>query len=114
LQKCEAKPIVDIASDLSSGENLILLLQVIGDESLGKFSRNPRIRIQKIENVNKALEFIKSRGVQLTNIGGEDIVDANEKLILGLIWSIILRFSISSINEEGLTAKEGLLLWCQR
>jgi hypothetical protein len=72
------------------------------------------MRLQKIENANKALEFIKRRGVNLTNIGAEDIVDANEKLILGLIWSIILRFSIASISEEGLTAKEGLLLWCQR
>jgi hypothetical protein len=72
------------------------------------------MRLQKIENANKALEFIKRRGVALTNIGAEDIVDSNEKLILGLIWSIILRFSIASISEEGLTAKEGLLLWCQR
>ena len=31
-----------------------------------------------------------------------------------MIWTIILRFSISEINEEGLTAREGLLLWCQR
>nr|KAJ3410787.1 hypothetical protein HK105_002815 [Polyrhizophydium stewartii] len=69
--------------------------------------------------MNKALEFIKKRGVMLTNIGSEDIVDSNSKLILGLIWTIILRFTISEIRqvgyaEEGLTAKEGLLLWCQR
>ncbi|KAJ3276250.1 hypothetical protein HDV01_005698 [Terramyces sp. JEL0728] len=105
LKECGAPPIVDLTTDLSNGENLILLLQVIGDESLGKFNRNPRIRLQKIENQNKALEFIKKRG---------DIVDSNEKLILGLIWTIILRFSIAEISEEGLTAKEGLLLWCQR
>ncbi|OLY84231.1 Alpha-actinin-like protein 1 [Smittium mucronatum] len=29
------------------------------------------MRIQKMENVNKALEFIKERGVNLTNIGAE-------------------------------------------
>jgi Calponin homology (CH) domain len=50
----------------------------------------------------------------LTNIGAEDIVDSNPKLLLGLIWTIILRFTIADISEEGLTAKEGLLLWCQR
>ncbi|CAG8603446.1 9780_t:CDS:10, partial [Paraglomus occultum] len=61
-----------------------------------------------------ALEFIKHRGVSLTNIGAEDIVDMNSKLILGMIWTIILRFTIADISEEGLTAKEGLLLWCQR
>ncbi|KAJ3353955.1 hypothetical protein HDU91_005831 [Kappamyces sp. JEL0680] len=114
LKQVDATPIVDLATDLSSGENLILLLQIIGDESLGKVNRNPRIRLQKIENVNKALDFIRHRGVNLTNIGAEDIVDSNEKLIMGLIWTIILRFSIATISEEGLTAKEGLLLWCQR
>lgn len=50
----------------------------------------------------------------MTNIGAEDVVDGNRKIILGLIWTLILRFTISDINEEGLTAKEGLLLWCQR
>ncbi len=78
------------------------------------FVKNPKIRLQQIQNVNKALEFIKKRGVNLTNIGAEDIVDKNEKLVLGLIWTIILRFAISDINEEGKSAKEGLLLWCQR
>jgi len=50
----------------------------------------------------------------MTNIGAEDVVDGNSKIILGLIWTLILRFTISDINEEGLSAKEGLLLWCQR
>ena len=50
----------------------------------------------------------------MTNIGAEDVVDGNKKIILGLIWTLILRFTINDINEEGMTAKEGLLLWCQR
>src|SRR4051794_25317443 len=50
----------------------------------------------------------------MTNIGAEDVVDGNSKIILGLIWTLILRFTISDINEQGLSAKEGLLLWCQR
>lgn len=29
------------------------------------------MRIQKVENVNKCLEFIRQRGVNLTNIGAE-------------------------------------------
>ena len=29
------------------------------------------MRVQKAENVNRALEFINSRGVKLTNIGPE-------------------------------------------
>ena len=72
------------------------------------------MRVQRFENVNVALDFIKSRGIPMTNIGAEDVVDGNRKIILGLIWTLILRFTINDINEEGMTAKEGLLLWCQR
>ncbi|KAI8814853.1 calponin homology domain-containing protein [Cladochytrium replicatum] len=107
-------PITVIDRELETGEHLIQLLEIIGDESLGRYNKNPKMRIQKVENLNKALEFIRRRGVNLTNIGAEDIVDSNSKLILGLIWTIILRFTIADISEEGLTAKEGLLLWCQR
>ncbi|RKP23806.1 calponin homology domain-containing protein [Syncephalis pseudoplumigaleata] len=88
--------------------------EIIGDTTFPRYNKNPRILIQQVENVNKALEFIKYRGINLTNIGAEDITGGNTKLILGLIWTIILRFTIAEISEEGLTAKEGLLLWCQR
>ncbi|VDN24752.1 unnamed protein product [Gongylonema pulchrum] len=35
-------------------------------------------------------------------------------MTLGLIWTIILRFAIQDINVEELSARDGLLLWCQR
>ncbi|KAL9623141.1 MAG: hypothetical protein Q9204_007972 [Flavoplaca sp. TL-2023a] len=104
----------DLTTDLSDGVNLIHLLEILGNESLGRYASKPKLRVQRFENVNKALDFIKSRGIQMTNIGAEDVVDGNKKIILGLIWTLILRFTISDINEEGMTAKEGLLLWCQR
>jgi len=107
-------PMSSLVKDLSDGVRLIQLMEIMGDVSLGRYNKNPRMRIQKAENVNKALEFITSRGVKLTNIGPEDIIDGNLKLILGMIWTLILRFTIADISEEGLSAKEGLLLWCQR
>ncbi|KAG6916315.1 hypothetical protein DXG01_007364 [Tephrocybe rancida] len=107
-------PMSSLVKDLSDGVRLIQLMEIMGDTSLGRYNKNPRIRVQKAENVNKALEFITSRGVKLTNIGPEDIIDGNLKLILGMIWTLILRFTIADISEEGLSAKEGLLLWCQR
>ena len=93
---------------------LIHLLECLSSESLGRYAAKPKLRVQRFENANRALDFIKSRGIQMTNIGAEDVVDGNRKIILGLIWTLILRFTINDINEEGMTAKEGLLLWCQR
>ncbi|KAK4543116.1 hypothetical protein LTR36_005893 [Oleoguttula mirabilis] len=104
----------DLVTDLSDGVILIHLLEILSQESLGRYAARPKLRVQRFENVNIALDFIKSRRIQLTNIGAEDIVDGNRKIILGLIWTLILRFTISDINDQGLSAREGLLLWCQR
>lgn len=61
--------------------------------------------------------------MRLESIGAEDIVDGNPRLILGLIWTIILRFQIQEIeidvdeeneSSEKKSAKDALLLWCQR
>ena len=38
--------------------------------------------------------------VYFENIGAEDIMDGNPRLILGLIWTIILRFQIQEIEIE--------------
>ncbi|KAK5166138.1 alpha-actinin [Saxophila tyrrhenica] len=104
----------NLITDLSDGIILIHLLESLSNESLGRYASRPKLRVQRFENVNIALDFIKSRKIQLTNIGAEDVVDGNQKIILGLIWTLILRFTISDINDQGLSAREGLLLWCQR
>ncbi|KAN0064329.1 alpha-actinin [Thecaphora frezii] len=114
LESRRIPPMTSLATDLSDGVKLVQLMEIMGDVSLGRYYKTPRMRVQMAENVNLALEFIKSRGVVLTNVGAEDIVDGNLKLILGMIWTLILRFTIADISEEGVTAKEGLLLWCQR
>ncbi|KAI1008111.1 Alpha-actinin-like protein 1 [Podosphaera aphanis] len=106
--------VVDLVKDLSDGVILIHLIECLSNESLGRYAAKPKLRVQRFENANLSLDFIRMRGIQMTNIGAEDIVDGNRKIILGLIWTLILRFTISDINEEGMTAKEGLLLWCQR
>lgn len=63
----------EIMGTLSSAlfSNFFRLMIGTGDVSLGRYNKTPRMRVQKAENVNKALEFITSRGVKLTNIGPE-------------------------------------------
>ena len=97
------------------------------------------MRVHRVENVNKSLAFLHTK-VRLENIGAEDIVDGNPRMILGLIWTIILRFQIQvrtkpiiishsysgtqeieidvdedeNKSSEKKSAKDALLLWCQR
>lgn len=112
LRKAETQ-IENIEEDFRSGLKLMLLLEVISNETLPKPDRG-KMRFHKIANVNKALDFIASKDVKLVSIGAEEIVDGNIKMTLGLIWTIILRFAIQDIEVETSTAKEGLLLWCIR
>ncbi|XP_065345561.1 spectrin beta chain, non-erythrocytic 1 isoform X4 [Cloeon dipterum] len=111
----------ELFTDLSDGKRLLKLLEIISGERLGK-PNNGRMRVHKIENVNKSLAFLHTK-VRLESIGAEDIVDGNPRLILGLIWTIILRFQIQEIeieveedneSSEKRSAKDALLLWCQR
>ena len=91
------------------------------------------MRIQKLENLGNAINFIKSQGVKLVNVGPDgkacflkdsrarthecelvvliifaytihaDIEEGNIKIILGLLWSVILRFQISTGEKDGAT-----------
>ncbi|KAK5917990.1 hypothetical protein CgunFtcFv8_002794 [Champsocephalus gunnari] len=108
----------DLYTDLRDGRMLIRLLEVLSGEQLPKPTKG-RMRIHCLENVDKALQFLKEQKVHLENMGSHDIVDGNHRLTLGLIWTIILRFQIQDIsvetgdNKERKSAKEALLLWCQ-
>lgn len=88
----------DLFTDLADGIKLLKLLEIISGEKLGK-PNNGRMRVHKIENVNKSLAFLHTK-VRLESIGAEDIVDGNPRLILGLIWTIILRFQIQEIEID--------------
>ncbi|XP_023659319.2 spectrin beta chain, non-erythrocytic 1-like isoform X1 [Paramormyrops kingsleyae] len=108
----------DLYTDLRDGRMLIRLLEVLSSEQLPKPTKG-RMRIHCLENVDKALQFLKEQKVHLENMGSHDIVDGNHRLTLGLIWTIILRFQIQDIsvetedNKEKKSAKDALLLWCQ-
>uniref|UniRef100_A0A8C3CTN2 Spectrin beta chain n=1 Tax=Cairina moschata TaxID=8855 RepID=A0A8C3CTN2_CAIMO len=108
----------DLYADLRDGYVLTRLLEVLSGEQLPKPTRG-RMRIHSLENVDKALQFLKEQRVHLENVGSHDIVDGNHRLTLGLIWTIILRFQIQVIkiktedNRETRSAKDALLLWCQ-
>ncbi|RZC41345.1 spectrin alpha chain, non-erythrocytic 1, partial [Asbolus verrucosus] len=120
LQKARME-VDDLFVDLADGKKLLKLLEIISGEKLAK-PNNGKMRVHKIENVNKSLAFLHTK-VRLESIGAEDIVDGNPRLILGLIWTIILRFQIQEIeidvdeeneSSEKKSAKDALLLWAQR
>ncbi|KAM9277443.1 filamin-C [Cariama cristata] len=120
--KCVHKRIGDLQRDLSDGLRLIALLEVLSQKKMGrKYHPRPNFRQMKLENVSVALEFLEREHIKLVSIDSKAIVDGNLKLILGLVWTLILHYSISmpmweDEEEEDArrqTPKQRLLGWIQ-
>lgn len=90
------KLVQDLFQDLRDGQNLISLLEMLSGQTLPR--ERGRMRVHQLQNIQIALNYIKFRKVKLVNIRPEDIVDGNQKLTLGLIWTIILHFQVSSFS----------------
>lgn len=113
LQAAGYPPLNDLRTDFTNGVQLIHLVEAVSHESMGKYHANPS-PMQKYENISIVLDYLKHRDIVLHGIGAPDVAEGNLKLILGLIWTMILKYTVQEISEEGFNAKEGLLLWCQR
>ncbi|KTF79932.1 hypothetical protein cypCar_00019630, partial [Cyprinus carpio] len=120
--KCVNKSLTDLQRDLSDGLKLISLLEVLSQKKMyRKHHVRPNFRQMKLENVSVALEFLDRERIKLVSIDSKAIVDGNLKLILGLIWTLILHYSISmpmwddedDEDVKKLTPKQRLLGWIQ-
>uniref|UniRef100_A0A8C9ERW4 Filamin B n=1 Tax=Pavo cristatus TaxID=9049 RepID=A0A8C9ERW4_PAVCR len=120
--RCVNKRIGNLQHDLSDGLRLIALLEVLSQKRMyRKYHQRPTFRQMQLENVSVALEFLERESIKLVSIDSKAIVDGNLKLILGLIWTLILHYSISMPvwEDEGdddakkQTPKQRLLGWIQ-
>uniref|UniRef100_A0A7M4FQA1 Filamin B n=1 Tax=Crocodylus porosus TaxID=8502 RepID=A0A7M4FQA1_CROPO len=120
--RCVNKRIGNLQHDLSDGLRLIALLEVLSQKRMyRKYHARPTFRQMQLENVSVALEFLERESIKLVSIDSKAIVDGNLKLILGLIWTLILHYSISMPvwEDEGdddakkQTPKQRLLGWIQ-
>jgi len=97
----KGRGVQDLTTDLCDGVRLNEFLEMLTGRTL-KFEKEPSLKVQKIENLAQALNFItKDLGVRLIGIGAEDLIDGNLKLILGLLWSLFRKVRISAMGGEG-------------
>ncbi|XP_044056184.1 LOW QUALITY PROTEIN: abnormal spindle-like microcephaly-associated protein [Siniperca chuatsi] len=97
----------NLAVDLKCGIRLVRVMELlIQDWSLSTKLRLPAIsRLQKVHNVDMALQVLKSKGVDLkdehgSTIDSRDIVDGHREKTLSLLWKIIFAFHVEVILDE--------------
>ncbi|XP_034002708.1 abnormal spindle-like microcephaly-associated protein isoform X2 [Trematomus bernacchii] len=107
----------NLAVDLKCGIRLVRVMELlIQDWSMSAKLRLPAIsRLQKVHNVDMALQVLKSKGVDLkdelgSNIDSRDIVDGHREKTLSLLWKIIFAFHVEVILDgEQLREEIGFL-----
>lgn len=88
-----------LETDFEDGHRLYNLLELLSQQKIGKRISRAKMRIHCINNLRVSFEFMRKERIRLENLGVEDIADGNLKLIMGLIWTLILKYQIGSISS---------------
>jgi len=97
----------NLFEDCKDGLVLLKVLDKIepGLVCWAKVEKKPRNKFKKVSNNNYVVVLSKSLKLSLVATGGTDIVAANKKLILGLVWQLMRYHSIKFLNQ--LSSSEG-------
>ncbi|XP_055937258.1 dystrophin-like isoform X4 [Argiope bruennichi] len=107
----------DLFFDLRDGTRLLGLLEVLCGKELPR--ERGKLRVHHLNNVGRALKVLQDNNIKLVNISTNDIVDGNQKLTLGLVWSIILHWQVHGVLTKASDElpqthlEKTLLAWCR-
>ncbi|XP_027883744.1 abnormal spindle-like microcephaly-associated protein isoform X2 [Xiphophorus couchianus] len=103
----------NLAVDLKCGIRLVRVMELlVQDWTLSAKLRLPAVsRLQKVHNVDVALQLLRGRGVDLKDESGSvidsrDIVDGHREKTLSLLWKIIFAFQVEVILDEAQLREE--------
>lgn len=113
----------DILADLGDGITFVNLIEALTQKSVGPYSKESRLSsgsettkgrqnvLNARRNIDLALDVLtKQEGMKLGTVGSVDLVNGEEKIILGLVWQLILKYHISA-GASDTSAKKELLAW---
>ena len=91
----------DITKDLGNGVALCELATILTKKTPNRnWVREPTRTVDMVQNCELAIKMFENDGVHFVGISGKDINDNKEKLILGLVWTLILHYSVSKSVQE--------------
>ena len=72
--------IYDLFTDLADGKLLMKLLEIISGENLGRPNKGV-LRVQKIENVNRSLQFLATKVNILDYLFGSEVLASTSEVL---------------------------------
>jgi len=114
LRKKGFSAMENVQTEFETGLKLGELVNALYNLPMPKFNQKPIIRAQKLDNISLALKMVDDAKIKTNFLKSNHLIDHDLKMLLGMIWAIILDFSIKGISVDEMTAKEGLLLWVQK
>jgi hypothetical protein len=118
LELGKKEPIKDVVTGFNDGTSLVDLVSVLSErEWPGKPLKKTTMRMQQADQVSRALTWVlKDCGVS-TKVPpcAENLMDGEERPVMGLVWAIMQKFLKFGDDEEGenLSAEDSLLMWVQ-
>jgi len=89
-----------LTGGLDDGMILWNFCELISGKSLKKINPHPKFPIHKIDNLSIIIDFLRHDGLSKIDIGAEDILQHNTKLVLGLVWQIIYNYQIKPQSKK--------------
>lgn len=61
--------ITDLSTAFEDGVTIVHLVEAVSAKKVGRWTKNPKMVAQKLENTTAALKVLENDGIQLVNIG---------------------------------------------
>lgn len=106
-------PVISLFEDVKDGLVLLQAYEKVIPGSVNNKHVNQRpssgaelSRFKALENTNYSVELGKSKGFSLVGIEGSDIVDGTKLLILGLVWQLMRRNIVNTMQTLSSTGRD--------
>ena len=93
----------DVVTSVQEDPTVLLqLVEVLTDKTFPIKKARSNMRVVKINTANDVLKVIYGEGIQMKiKTSAEDLIDGDEKNVLALVFSILLKFMKIGDDEDG-------------
>ena len=96
---CRGLEIESFPEDLKNGVIMCHLAEILTNEKLKKFNSHPTLQAHEIDNLSIAFKLLTKSSLRLVNVGPQDVHNGYVKCILGLLWSCVQTYQLTTPNK---------------